>query len=171
VELMQPTLIARPFHRDGWVYEQKGNGYRMLAYKDSDRVRLICRQARTTPAVSLSWPPRSQALRFRTLISLTARWPSTTNSSSLASRGCTGGRKTRRRPQRSTWCSRFLLPARRLADEGLTAWAEVLECGYEGLVPKDPASPYVGGRTLKWLKVKQPKYREGERGWESKDKS
>jgi hypothetical protein len=29
-------------------------------------------------------------------------------------------------------------------------------------------SPYGGGRTLKWLKVKQPKYREGERGRESK---
>jgi len=26
--------------------------------------------------------------------------------------------------------------------------------------------PYVGGRTLRWLKVKQPHDREGERGWE-----
>jgi len=55
---------------------------------------------------------------------------------------------------------------RRLSDHGLKAWLEVLERGYEGLVAKDPASPYVGGRTLKWLKVKQPNYREGERGWE-----
>jgi ATP-dependent DNA ligase len=39
------------------------------------------------------------------------------------------------------------------------------------LVAKDPAAPYVGGRTLKWLKVQQPKYREGERGWEPKGKS
>ncbi len=61
---------------------------------------------------------------------------------------------------------RLILPVRRLADDGLTAWQEVLTRGYEGLVAKDPASPYVGGRTLKWLKVKQPKYREGERGWE-----
>ncbi len=30
---------------------------------------------------------------------------------------------------------------------------------------KDPASPYIGGRTLAWLKVKQPKYREQERGF------
>ena len=58
---------------------------------------------------------------------------------------------------------RLILPARRLADEGLTAWSEVLARGYEGLVAKDPATPYVGGRTLKWLKVKQPRYREGER--------
>jgi ATP-dependent DNA ligase len=61
--------------------------------------------------------------------------------------------------------------ARRLADDGLTAWDQVLARGYEELVAKDPASPYVGGRTLKWLKVKQPKYREGERGWESTGKS
>ena len=62
--------------------------------------------------------------------------------------------------------SRLILPARRLANDGLTAWEEVLERGYEGLVAKDPASPYRGGRTIKWLKVKQPRYREGERGWE-----
>jgi ATP-dependent DNA ligase len=62
----------------------------------------------------------------------------------------------------------LVLPARRLADDGLTAWAEVLARGYEGLVAKDPASPCVGGRSLKWLKVKQAKYREGERGWDPK---
>jgi ATP-dependent DNA ligase len=63
---------------------------------------------------------------------------------------------------------RLILPARRLVDDGLTAWAEVLARGYEGMVAKDPASSYVGGHTLKWLKVKQAKYREGERGWEAK---
>jgi ATP-dependent DNA ligase len=62
----------------------------------------------------------------------------------------------------------LVLPARRLAPNGLEAWAEVLARGHDGLVAKDPASPYVGGRTLKWLKVKQPHYREGERGWEPK---
>jgi len=61
---------------------------------------------------------------------------------------------------------RLILPARRLAEEGLTAWTEVLARGYEGMVAKDPASPYRGGRTLAWLKVKVPHYREGERGWE-----
>ena len=36
-----------------------------------------------------------------------------------------------------------------------------------GLVTKTPASPYVGGRTLRWLKVmKRPHYREGAPGWE-----
>jgi hypothetical protein len=49
-----------------------------------------------------------------------------------------------------------VFPARRRATNGLEAWAEVLARGYEGLVAKDLAAPYVGGRTLKWLKVKQP---------------
>jgi len=62
----------------------------------------------------------------------------------------------------------ILLPARRLADDGLKAWAQVIERGYEGLVAKDPASPYRAGRTLAWLRVKVPYYREGERGWEAK---
>jgi ATP-dependent DNA ligase len=35
-------------------------------------------------------------------------------------------------------------------------------------VAKDPESPYVGGRTLKWLNVKGRNYREDERGWEAK---
>ena len=49
-------------------------------------------------------------------------------------------------------------PVRRLADDGLKAWQQVIERGYEGMVAKDPASPYVGGHTLKWLKVKQRHY-------------
>jgi len=64
-----------------------------------------------------------------------------------------------------------LLPVRRLADDGLQAWTQVLAHGWEGLVAKDPESPYVGGRTLKWLKLKVPHYREGERGWEPASKS
>ena len=59
----------------------------------------------------------------------------------------------------------LVLPARRLADDGFEAWAQVLERGYEELVGKDEASPYVEGRTLSWLKVKVSKYREVERGF------
>lgn len=59
----------------------------------------------------------------------------------------------------------LVLPVRRLADDGLAAWAEVLARGFEGLVAKDPASPYRGGRTLSWRKVKQRDYRVQERGW------
>jgi bifunctional non-homologous end joining protein LigD len=47
---MHPTLIARPFHRDGWVYEEKVDGYRILAHKAADRVRLISRHAKNLTA-------------------------------------------------------------------------------------------------------------------------
>jgi bifunctional non-homologous end joining protein LigD len=42
---MAPSLVRPPFHRDGWVYEEKVDGWRMLAYKDGARVRLISRNA------------------------------------------------------------------------------------------------------------------------------
>ena len=64
----------------------------------------------------------------------------------------------------------MVFAVRRLAMDGLKAWQEAVSRGFEGLVAKDPESPYVGGRTLRWLKVKQPHYREGERGWEAKGK-
>jgi ATP-dependent DNA ligase len=31
---MAPTLVRPPFHRDGWVYEEKVDGWRMLGYND-----------------------------------------------------------------------------------------------------------------------------------------
>jgi len=43
---MAPTLVREPFHRDGWVYEEKVDGWRMLAYKDGERVRLVSRNGR-----------------------------------------------------------------------------------------------------------------------------
>jgi bifunctional non-homologous end joining protein LigD len=46
IELMQPTLLARPFHRDGWIFGEKIDGWRMLAFKDGDNVRLVSRPGR-----------------------------------------------------------------------------------------------------------------------------
>jgi bifunctional non-homologous end joining protein LigD len=43
---MHATEIARPFHREGWVYEEKVDGYRMIAYKDAGQVLLIGRNGR-----------------------------------------------------------------------------------------------------------------------------
>ncbi len=40
---MAPTLIREPFRRPGWIYEEKVDGWRMLAYKDRDHVRLVSR--------------------------------------------------------------------------------------------------------------------------------
>jgi bifunctional non-homologous end joining protein LigD len=48
----------------------------------------------------------------------------------------------------------LMFPARRLPPHGLDAWATVKQRGYEGLVAKDEQSPYRGGATRWWLKVK-----------------
>jgi len=164
------------------VYEAKYDGWRMVAYKREGQVQLISR------------PGRDHTKRFPALMAaIAALGPSTLIldgevcifDERLVSRfewlrhGKPPGVATppvlelraRRDWLEDVLEGQLILPARRLADDGLTAWAEVLARGYEELVAKDPVSPYRAGRTLSWLKVKQPKYREGERGWEPKGKS
>ena len=46
------------------------------------------------------------------------------------------------------------LAARRLDADGLKAWQQVLDRGYEGLVAKDEDSLYVASHTTSWVKVK-----------------
>ena len=43
---MHPTLLSRPFHHEGWVYEEKIDGYRMVASKSDGVVRLSSRQGK-----------------------------------------------------------------------------------------------------------------------------
>ncbi len=38
ITLTQAGEVARPFHRDGWVYEEKYDGWRVVAYKDGKSV-------------------------------------------------------------------------------------------------------------------------------------
>jgi len=46
ITLMHPTLIPRPFHREGWVYEEKYDGWRILACKADGKVNLLSRNGR-----------------------------------------------------------------------------------------------------------------------------
>jgi bifunctional non-homologous end joining protein LigD len=43
---MLATNAKEPFHRPGWVYEEKCDGYRILAYKEGKEVRLVSRRGR-----------------------------------------------------------------------------------------------------------------------------
>jgi len=38
VVLTHATLVAKPFHHDGWIYEEKYDGWRVVAYKDGSGV-------------------------------------------------------------------------------------------------------------------------------------
>src|SRR6202044_1779653 len=46
VQPMLATLVKEPFHRPGWVYEEKYDGYRILAYKEGRDVTLLSRNAK-----------------------------------------------------------------------------------------------------------------------------
>jgi bifunctional non-homologous end joining protein LigD len=193
VDLMQPTLVTKPFHRAGWVYEEKVDGWRVLAYKDAASVRLVSRNGRDltrrfpelVAAVAALEPPTllldgEIAIFDRRLLSR-FEWlrgrpkDETATPPMLIAFDClyARGKDLRERPlrvRRNVLVTllegqSLVLPARRLAADGLEAWAEVLERGYEGMVGKDEASPYREGRTLKWLKVKHPEYRVKERGF------
>jgi hypothetical protein len=59
----------------------------------------------------------------------------------------------------------LVLPVRRLAPNGPEAWAMIIEHGYEGWVGKDESSPYRGGVTRSWLKVKVPGWTDPEDRW------
>jgi bifunctional non-homologous end joining protein LigD len=42
---MLATLVREPFHKPGWVYEEKYDGFRILAYKEGSSVHLYSRNA------------------------------------------------------------------------------------------------------------------------------
>jgi bifunctional non-homologous end joining protein LigD len=196
VALMQPTLVTQPFHHKGWVYEEKVDGYRMVAHKKDDAVTIIGRQGKDHTArfpdlakALISLPARSFVLdgeiavydrahisRFEWLRARPKDGRATLPVYEVFDVLELDGKDWRSEP---LWKRRRVLeelvarqsqiaPVRRLSSNGLKAWAQAVHKGYEGLVGKDPESPYEGGRTLKWLKVKQSHYREGERGSELK---
>lgn len=45
-DLMHATQVPRPVHTKGWVYEEKYDGWRMLALNEAGRVPLVSRNGR-----------------------------------------------------------------------------------------------------------------------------
>ena len=190
---MQPTLVAQPFHHKGWVYEEKVDGYRMVAHKADDAVTITSRQGKDYASrfpdlakALASLPARSFILdgevavfdqahisRFEWLRARPKDGRATLPVYMVFDVLELDGKDWRAEPlwkrrrvlEELVAQERQILPVRRLSSNGLKAWAQAVHKGYEGMVGKDPESPYVGGRTLKWLKLKQAKYREEERGF------
>jgi bifunctional non-homologous end joining protein LigD len=174
---MLATLVREPFHRPGWVYEEKYDGYRLLAYKEGARVRLVSRNAHDRTAEYAGLAAAVRGLGPATLlldgeavvldrrgISRFQLLQQAAGPPRFAVFDClyAAGRDLRSEPlsiRRSVLESvvrghPLLMPARRLAANGLTAYRQATRRGYEGIVAKDDASPYIPGRSTRWLKVK-----------------
>ncbi len=65
---MLATLVGEPFHKPGWVYEEKYDGYRILAYKEGAKVTLLSRNGNDRTATFASIANEVAALRDRTIL-------------------------------------------------------------------------------------------------------
>jgi len=177
VQPMLATLVKDPFDRPGWVYEEKYDGDRILAYKEGDTVRLLSRNARERRESFPGIAAAIQALPSRTLLldgEVVAFDRRLVSRFQLLQQGrvepayavfdCLyrNGRDLRREPLRlrrreleaALEAGGRLLLARRLAGNGLVAFRVAKRKGYEGVVAKDASAPYIEARSTSWLKVK-----------------
>lgn len=174
---MLATLVAEPFHKRGWVFEEKYDGDRLLAYKQQRRVRLLSRNGKVR---TLRFPRIAAAiarLRAQTLIfdgevvvfdrKRVSRFQLLQQDNAdavYAIFDCLfcGGKDLRQEPlsvrrillKSAIGSSRVLILSHRLGANGLKAFGMAKRRGYEGLVAKEADSPYLEGRSNKWLKVK-----------------
>jgi bifunctional non-homologous end joining protein LigD len=174
---MLATLIDKPFDKPGWVYEEKYDGIRLLAYKEGERVQLISRNDIDRRA---SYPEVAEAvakLRPASLlldgevvvfdgkkVSHFQLLQQGKGNRVYATFDClyVDGEDLRRKPlsarrevlERVVPGKGALLLSRRLAPNGLKAYEVARKRNFEGLVAKDLSSPYIEGRSSYWLKVK-----------------
>ncbi len=178
VHPMLASLVPKPFHQSGWVYEEKYDGYRILAYKEGAKVTLLSRNNLDRTATFAAVATAVGQLRERTALldgEVVAFDAKRVSRFQLLQRGdvaqafavfdCIyrGGRDLRREPlsrRRDELESvlekspKQLLISRRLAKDGLAAYNIAKRKGFEGIVAKDSDSPYEERRSRKWLKVK-----------------
>ena len=175
-------IQAKPFHRPGWVYEEKYDGWRMIAYKDGRVVRLVSRNAVDHTERFRELAAAIAALKAPTLIldgevcvfdkQLISQFHLLGNSES--GEPCTppvfmafdclhvhGGdvrglplHRRRHMLEEEIADARMIYAARRLPNNGHAAWAVVKERGYEGLVANDEQLLCRGGPTRSWIKCK-----------------
>jgi len=193
---MHATELPKPFHRDGWVYEEKYDVWRMVAEKVGNQVRLTSRNGldhtKRFPEVvkaveELDAPSliidgeiaifdRQLISRFEWLRARPRNEVATPPIYMVFDLLDLGGEDLRTRPLRERRQAleqlaadcQLVMPTRRLPANGLKAWEEVLRGNYEGMVAKDPTSAYTPGRTLSWLKVKQRGYRQEARRFDQR---
>ncbi|HYM68919.1 MAG TPA: non-homologous end-joining DNA ligase [bacterium] len=171
---MLATLTGAPFTRPNWVYEEKYDGYRILAHKEGSRVRLLSRNALDRAGVYEDVARAVGALPSRTLLldgEVVAFDRRGVSRFQLLQRGAAvpryavfdclyrDGHDLQRRAARGAGGrvvgrSGTLMRARRLARDGYAAYRVARRRSYEGLVAKDLGAAYVEGWSAAWLKVK-----------------
>src|SRR5262245_29123963 len=175
---MLATLVDEPFHRPGWVYEEKYDGYRILAYKEGGEVVLLSRNGLNRTATFSEIAEALAALPDRTLLldgEAVAFDRRHISRFQLLQQGKTrhvyaafdclyrNGKDLRREPlsvrraeleKALEGAPAEIVPSRRMAANGLAAYRAALRRGLEGVVAKDEAAPYEERRGFKWLKVK-----------------
>lgn len=186
---MLATLVNEPFQRKGWVYEEKYDGIRALAYRRGKHVQLLSRNmldlTEGFPEIvsALERLPGSNFIVDGEIVALDRHGIS--RFQLLQQRG-TGshirpmyaifdclqhnGVNLMRQPlaeRRKAVLSLVprqrgvLFPSRRLPNDGLQAYRSAKASGWEGIIAKDESSVYEPGRrTLSWLKVKVRKESE-----------
>ena len=174
---MLATLVRKPFEKRGWVYEEKYDGFRIVAYKEGDRVSLMSRNAIDRSARLPHIANAVKALGSRTLlldgeaivvdrkgVSHFQLLQQDNKDAIYAVFDCLfrDGKDLRKQPlsdrravmDDAIGSSKILIPSHRLAANGLEAYKMAQKKGYEGLVAKDLSAPYVESRSSYWLKVK-----------------
>jgi len=181
VKPMLASLEKDPFEEPGWVYEEKYDGYRILAYKEGREVTLLSRNGNDRTATFAPIASAVAKLPARTLlldgevVIFDSKWVSRfqllQNSGAKPSYGVfdclyKDGVDLRREPLSARRAALENLLGKTsgtrdrvfssvlLASNGLKAFEVAKKKGYEGLVAKDISAPYVSGRSKKWLKVK-----------------
>lgn len=176
VSPMLPTLVRQPFQKPGWIYEEKYDGYRILAYKEGSRVTLVSRNGidRTANYLGVAkavgkLPHRTVLLdtevvvfdekdvsRFQLLQNVRAE-PKAAVFDCLYLDGQDLrplALEKRRAAVREMIKDGVLFESHLLAEDGLKAYNIARRRGFEGVVAKDLSSPYIEGRSTRWLKFK-----------------
>jgi len=174
---MLATLVDEPSNNPGWVYEEKYDGIRILAYKEGDNVSLISRngidRTKGFPAIAADIArlrPQTLALDGEVVVIDSKN----VTHFQLLQQGkgrpqyavfdCLydDGRDLRDAPlsarrealERTVKPSGTILLAERLSSDGLKAFHIATRRKLEGVIAKNASSPYTEGRSTEWLKFK-----------------
>lgn len=177
---MLAALVREPFDREGWVFEEKYDGYRILAYKEGTRVSLLSRNAidRATRysriADAVKTLPAETLLLDGEVVAFDKKGVSRFQ---LVQQGnddvlyavfdCLykNGKDLRGEPlslrravmEESLGSKNVFLASTRFSGGGLKAYQIAKKKRLEGIIGKDLASTYSEGRSKSWLKVKAHK--------------